>query len=447
MSGCKFGAALSHCDELIKERVAALISEDAGPTAIGRELPVYVYRGVIRAHLNKLCKCYTVEDLVKPGEESTAEKRPKVVIPKGWEPRVEYDDAGGYFVTPPQARQETEPEDQELFAQFPDMDPERWQIKSVRRSSWQAASGEWMDSYKAEFIPRTAVQLNIDELLEVLDRPRQPVGPVRIAHVGSAFVVASGDHQTGKTDTNGGSVELVERFVETTAQARERMQRFGTFDTVVLAHLGDHVEGHVSQNGRLIATQDLATPEQVRLFRRLLMHQVTEFADLTPELIIALVDGNHDAAQRIQAVAGANGWAVEAAAAVADALAFKGGYDHVKFVLPGRGEETVTLDVANTRMGLVHGHQWRGGPAGVEKWFQGQSLGRLPIGDSDVLLTGHYHHLRMQEVGAGQTTIQVPSMDGGSKWFRDATGADSPAGLISFIVSDGRWSELELHRN
>ena len=447
---CKFGTNYAASDPGDRKLVDELIKQNAGPSKVAAQLTDPVYRGVARAHMNKLCKCYRAEESAAPISEAQPEAKPKVKIPQGWQPRAEWGEDGGTVVTVPEPVTEYEDEADDVYQHFPGVDPKKWQAKGFRRATWQNAAGEWLESYKADFVPREGAgeANNMEHLLEVLERAR-PTGANTVENFvqGSAYVVASGDHQTGKTDTNGGSTELVERFVETTEQAKQRMQRFGQFDTVVLAHLGDHIEGHVSQNGRLIATQDLATPEQVLLFQRLLLHQIQEFASLTPELIIALVDGNHDAAQRVQAVNGHNGWAVTAAASVADTLRFAGGYDHVKFAFPARGEETVVVDVADTRLGLVHGHQWRGGPAGVEKWLAGQSLGRLPIGDSDVLLSGHYHHLRVEEVGAGQSCIQVPSMDGGSKWFRDSTGADSPAGLLSFVVKGGRWEEMQLHRS
>ena len=54
------------------------------------------------------------------------------------------------------------------------------------------------------------------------------------------------------------------------------------------------------------------------------------------------------------------------------------GHDHVRFALPGVDRQDVALEIANTRVGLVHGHQWRGGFEGVHKWWAGQAHGQTP---------------------------------------------------------------------
>src|SRR5690606_36112790 len=214
--------------------------------------------------------------------------------------------------------------------------------------------------------------------------------------------------------------------------------------TVVLPWLGDCIEGSVSQNGRTMARQDLGPSEQLRLFRRLLLFQIETFAPRAAELLVPVVPGNHDETTRVQDTHGTDSWAIEGAAAVADALKLAPTmFGHVKFIFPQRGELSVTLDVADTRLGMVHGHQFARGDA--VKWLSGQAMSRQPIGDADILLSAHLHHLRMLEFGDGRHWIQIPAMDGGSDWFRHKTGAAAPAGLLSMVVEGGCWRDLERH--
>jgi hypothetical protein len=136
-------------------------------------------------------------------------------------------------------------------------------------------------------------------------------------------------------------------------------------------------------------------------------------------------------------------WAIEGASAVADALDLAG-IDSVSFVFPKRDELTITVDVQGTIVGVSHGHQAKS-PDGMIKWWQGQSFGNYPIGNADLLFTGHFHHLRIQQATKGKTWIQLPATDGGSEWFSSRTGMEAPTSILSLFVGGGGWNRLELH--
>ena len=54
----------------------------------------------------------------------------------------------------------------------------------------------------------------------------------------------------------------------------------------------------------------------------------------------------------------------------------------------------LTLDVSGTIVGLAHGHQFRtGGRYSHQKavaWLSGQAFGMTDMGDSDILISGHF---------------------------------------------------------
>ena len=35
----------------------------------------------------------------------------------------------------------------------------------------------------------------------------------------------------------------------------------------------------------------------------------------------------------------------------------------------------------------------------MERFWSGQALGRQPVGAADLLISGHWHHLRVQQLG------------------------------------------------
>jgi hypothetical protein len=125
-------------------------------------------------------------------------------------------------------------------------------------------------------------------------------------------------------------------------------------------------------------------------------------------------------------------WQIEVVSAVQDACAENPGLSHVKFYYPKPDNATLAIDLGGTIVGMAHGHQAKD----MGKWIAGQATGRTPVGSADILLTGHFHHFRADQVGP-RLWIQVPAMDGGSAWFRDKSGLESPTGIVSLVVGEG----------
>jgi len=133
-------------------------------------------------------------------------------------------------------------------------------------------------------------------------------------------------------------------------------------------------------------------------------------------------------------------FALDAASAVADALADHPDYKHVSFVFPVYDTLTVCLDVEGTVVGFAHGHQFRGKAI---DWWKNQSHGMQDIGQATLLLSGHLHHLRVEQSGA-KTWIQAPALDGGSTWYENSTGQAAPAGMLTLTVGNGGWDDLKI---
>jgi len=201
-------------------------------------------------------------------------------------------------------------------------------------------------------------------------------------------------------------------------------------------------EGNSSQGGAVLLSSDLGVTEQIRVIRRLLLEYVKELAPLAEKVLIPVAPGNHDQPHRFGGIAprADDSWAVDVACQVADALDLAGGYDHVRVFTPKTDELTVVVETSNTIIGCTHGHSFKKGKG--HEWWAKQNHARQPVGAADILLTGHFHHLRI-EVDADRTWIQAPTVDPGSPHYDQRSGGRAKAGLLTFLAADGSWWGLE----
>lgn len=388
-----------------------------------------------------------LERLKKAGPTSPDLKHQTPRPPAGWEPGVAWDGTQGQLTTGPMAGPPTAWDD---ILKVWNLDPKEVEIvEPVQLRAWDAQSKDEgvrrMFYYKVQ-IRRRREGVNIDELLEIVSKWK-PRKPVEVTTGGRAYVVNYADLQIGKSDGDGTAGTLDRVLTKTdlaVARLKELRKTGRQIDSIYLPFLGDCIEGFNSQGGRLAFRNDLTLTEQIRVYRRLILHVVKTFAPLAGKVVIPVIPGNHDEAVRIgdkMATRSDDSFAIDAASAVADALELAEGFDHVSFVFPKKDELTITLDIAGTGVGMAHGHQFRGGKA--HKWWADQAHGVQPIGDPFVklLLTGHLHHLHVEQTGA-RTWIQMPALDGGSAWWLNKTGQDCPAGLVSMVVGGGGWTDL-----
>ena len=385
------------------------------------------------------------DDLSKLGDDEQR-KRVAKSIPAGFEPGIEYDSSGGVLRSVPRPAGD-EPDHAELLAEF-ELDPAKWRITGLRRSKWQRWDGEWLESFRATFVPNSGTNLvPIDDLLEIVGKwkPQKPVSsPIKGSVSNVAYVVVLADTQVGKID-GGGSEQIIKNVLHKTdlavARLKELRKAGRDIGTVYLPQLGDCIEGFNSQGGKNVWRTDLDLTSQIRVYRRLLLHMVKTFAPLADRVIVPCVPGNHDEAVRIgnsMATTYTDSFALDAASAVADALVDHPDFKHVSFVFPKYDTLTVTLDMAGTVVGLAHGHQCRGKAV---DWWKNMAHGQQDIGESTLLLTGHYHHLKIEQSGR-KTWIQAPALDGGSTWFENSSGQAAPAGMLTLTVGQGAWSDV-----
>lgn len=382
-------------------------------------------------------------------------------VPNGWEPGIRFEPDGTRIVTLPPSPALADEESwaaaiRALGADIPDgyrvrlveakYDPAAWH----RDESYTSIEGRkypvktqattrpvWRYRFVVEIAP---AQVNIDDLLKSIRK--RPAKPPTTRTGTATYVFAFGDTQWGKPDGDG-SAGTVERFYDTLDRAVTRykqLRKRGHAGPVLLLVAGDCLEGTTSQGGRLVGRLDLTLTEQLRVYRRTLADAVTAFAELD-RTHVAVVPGNHDEVLRVgdqMASRYDDSWAIEGASQVADVMQAKG-YE-VGWTFPGHDGLHLTVDASGTRIGLLHGHQTKGK---VQQWLAAKAMDRDAIGTADVVLSGHYHHLRLEQMGP-TTHMQVGSLDGGSTWFAHRGGLSAPPAALTFIAEGGAWNGLEV---
>lgn len=266
----------------------------------------------------------------------------------------------------------------------------------------------------------------------------RPVKP----RTGGTMVISLADFQWGKVDLLGGSAETLQRS-EIALAAKLAEHRRLKPARVILADVGDIIEGFESAPNAA-RTNDLQQTEQVRVARRVFWRWIEAFARVTEDLTVLSVPSNHCRVRRGKDALGTahDDWGIEILAQVSDIAGANeyGAYDHVTFLVPNEHEEHILIETAGTLVGFVHGHQ-KSGPDQVATYLKAN--GRSGVGQADVVFLGHFHHLRVQAFGDGQTFIICPTNDNGSSWYQ-ASGEKSRAGVLSVVIEDGLYRDLDI---
>ena len=270
--------------------------------------------------------------------------------------------------------------------------------------------------------------------------------PVRRPDVVTAqtLVVCAADLQAGKTDFGLKSTDLSNRVLASFAAAAE-IATDTHFAEIIIADLGDIVE-NINNTSSQRATNDLAITEQVRLARRLMLEGIKMLSPLTESLVYVAVPSNHGSV-RLGPKSPENhvldDYGIEIAEQLRDIVTESDKLSNVTIRIPEQSAETLAYETSGTTLGFAHGHQAQS-PDALGKFWQGQSHGRMPLGEADIFLAGHYHSLRVQQSGDARWLMVSPASDNGSSWFTNKTGERSKAGMLSFVTSNGAWSDLRI---
>ena len=372
------------------------------------------------------------------------EPAPAVKTAKTLKPSLEFDGVEGHAVTPGYSE---EPQNFDEFLRDAGMDPTDIDvIPPVRTSRWQRWDGEWLTSYRFTFRKKTS---GIDLPL-LMQEARKKLGkPKLIKPEARCLVVLWSDLQVGKVDYRGNSEALLERVALMQARLIEQVKREKP-EQVIFADLGDTVENFYNANSaQQHYSNDLSIMEQVDVATTLAWQTIRGLAELVPTLTYATVGSNHCQFRAANGKAigkPTDDWGVFIGRQLAR-LASEVGADNIRFVEPQPHDETLAIDVFDDGfhiLGIMHGHQ-AARPEAIGDWWRKQSFGRQPVADASLLVHGHWHHLRVQELGsvdrgdkvASRFVVMAPTMDNGSNWFKMKSGEDSIPGLATLILEKG----------
>ena len=367
---------------------------------------------------------------------------PKVTAPQGWNPAIEFDGTEGEATTP---GLESKP-DFDQFLLDAGFDPAEIEIVGEPRTSrWQVASPwpaepRWLTSYRFRF-RKVGIKQDLPLLYsQALKRVKKST-PVKSD---KAFVVLWSDLQVGKVASRGGTPELIERCLSTierlTAEAKRNKP-----ETIVLCDVGDIIENFSNAADMAqLQSNDLSLMAQVDLATTLTWELLKRLSAIAP-VTYASIGSNHCqfrvSKQRVGMVT--DDWGVHIGRTLARLS--KETDLGARFLEPQPHDESLVIDVFGDgfhRLGLVHGHQ-ANRPEGVVTWWQKQAFGQAAVSAATILASGHFHHLRVQEVasnerGASRYWIQASTLDNGSDWFRLNSGQDSTPGAVCFALERGK---------
>lgn len=375
--------------------------------------------------------------------ENLSTPAPKVAAPVGWNPAIEFDGTQGTATTP---GLEDKPNFDEFLADA-GFDPAEIEIVGTPRTSrWQVASPwpaepRWLTSYRFQFRKIGAV---VDLPLLYSQAKKSIKKPTKTTSTGKALVVLWSDLQIGKVASGGGTPELIERALASIERICAEAKATKPSHAIV-ADVGDIIE-NFSNAADLAQLQsnDLSLMQQVDLATTLTWDLLKRLAEIVPNITYASIGSNHCqwrvGKQRVGTAV--DDWGVHIGRTLAR-LSKETGLG-VKFLEPQPHDESLVVDVFGDqfhRLGVVHGHQ-ANRPEGVVTWWGKQSFGQQPVHSATILVSGHYHHLRVQEVasnerGASRYWVQAATLDGGSDWFRLTSGESGKPGVVVFTLEDG----------
>ena len=379
--------------------------------------------------------------------------------PKGWEPGI--DTSKNIIVSKPLPKA-IKPEDHkwDIYLAELGFDPKEFEIiEPFEVRTWTANMGagetEQFYYYKAKIISKNPTSSKDFDYKNLLKEIKAYKGQPQKITGNSSFVVCLSDWQMGKRDGDGtqGIVKRIEQMIpDVTARIKDLKKNGVDLANLYVFGLGDIVEGCDGFYPMQEFSVEYDLRRQKMIARRLLIKAIKTWAPLFKNTVVACVPGNHGENRK-------NGKAFttfgdnfdvslfdEAQEILSENPAFK----KIKFIIP-ENELWITLDVSGTIIGLAHGHQFRtGGRYSHQKavaWLSGQAFGMTDVGDSDILISGHFHHLFVVNEGK-RTLMQCPSLDGGSEWFENMTGKTSYSGTLTFSITPGKtqlpWDNLRV---
>jgi hypothetical protein len=354
-------------------------------------------------------------------------------------PGIEWDGTEGTATTEGFTK---EPENFDEFLISAGFNPEEIEvIAPIRTSRWQQReNGDWLTSYRFTFRQRNAT-IDLPLLLSEARKAKR-TKPKQVNREEKALIVCPSDFQVGKTGSRGGTKELIERVLQSYDRI-EKIAKAGKYERIYILDLGDVIESFSSKaQFSQLEGNDLSPMQQVDAAAALLFDLVKRlhtYAPITYGSIASNHCQNRFAGQQV-GKPGLDDWGIVIAQQLSR-LTRELDWD-VTYLVPQPDDEGFAFEYGVNIVGCVHGHQ-AARPEGIPKWWEAATFGNQFAAPVSLLLTAHFHHLRVTELGQhtngfSKYWVQAPTSDAGSDWFRRTSGQDSDTGILVI--------ELEKHQ-
>jgi len=323
------------------------------------------------------------------------------------------------------------------------LDPDKFSVvEPVLFNVWGNPDGVLNRQWKGKVVQKISVaqERDISELIKDVVKQKKTLQPRTYGE--GVFVVVLADWQIAKPDGDGlkGTVHRILQCIESVEYRVKELRRIKRpIGRLIVLWTGDSIEGCVGHYAQQTFGVELDRRDQVKVARRLLRDALVRWSKLFDDVSVVAVAGNHGENRN----SGGKSYTslndnddvaiVEQVAEIFQAN--PEAFGHVRFAIP-KDRLSLTIEAAGWILGITHGHAAKNSGTVEQKlkrWLEGQSLGKQPIGDCDVLVSGHYHHFRMADWG-GCIWLQAPALDGGSDWWEQMTGHASDVGVLTFCM-------------
>ena len=357
------------------------------------------------------------------------EPTPKITAPKDFRPGVEFDGTLGTATTEGLAEQPNF-DDFLLERGYP---PEEYEIVGTPRTSqWQRYDGEWLTSYRFSFRKKVA-DLDLPTLFAIARKSKNSV--VKTKHKEKALIICPADFQVGKGASRGGHEELIARVLESYDKIEKQMKQ--GYERIFILDMGDIIESFDSKAKFEQVSSNTLSPMQQTDLAASLMYELIKLATKYAPVTYGSIASNHCQNRFMgQAVGkpGLDDWGIVILQQLRRLTTEVG--LNVDYLIPQPDDEGFAFEYGVNTIGAVHGHQ-ASRPAGVKKWWSDASFGNQWASPCDVLISAHFHHLAIEELGqrhdgnGSKFWVQCPTSDNGSDWYRRKAGQDSTTGILT----------------
>lgn len=300
--------------------------------------------------------------------------------------------------------------------------------------------------YKAQFVRRQPREGRLDYSKARLSllRHLRPARHTRHRDPVTLLVLIS-DPQFGKSDGDGteGTLARIRHGLDELGGRVEALRSGGhNIADALVGWLGDNtenVQGHYAMQGFSV---DLPLTEQIEATTDTGIAVAARLAELVPEVQHVAVPGNHGEVRTNGSQANTalrdnyDTHALRQAAKVTRAS----GLDQ-RWAFPVGDELSVTIRHRERVHTFLHGHAGKVSAitahGKIVRWAKDQAFGIRAPGESEFIYSGHYHHYSAVEQGR-RVFVQAPALDGGSVWYAESAGIETPPGIFTAVLTGAR---------